>query len=508
MQIFSICIFLFKSVQVILQSFYIQDKERSYGAFILRVIRRIQMKTSKSKSFSTVRLALGVIGMLVVFSMVFAIPSGVAFADSGTPQPDRTPHPDRTPVQRDYSGLIKAFQNDQTLLGKQQDALNKTGDAVTRVQDLITKAQAKGVDTSALSLALATFQAQVATVQSSHSTAASILSNHNGFDGSGNVTDPTAAAQTVKDAGQALRDAHDVLTQAVKDLHSAVTTWLEANKDRMQNDELQKAYQNEQKWLSTQQSNLGKANDMVTKVQDLISKGQGKGLDTSDLSSALSIFQGQLSTSQAADTTAANLLSAHNGFDGSGNVTDQASAAQTVKDANQALKTASDTLKQASQDLGTAVKAWEEANKDKLQDQGLQKTYQNEQNWLGIQTTNLGKANDAIAKVQDLITQAQGKGLDTSALESALATYQSQLATAGVSHAAASNILTAHAGFDGSGNVTDQTAATQTVKDANQALLDAHNVLVQSVNDLHTAVQAWLEANHQSVTPAATPTGL
>ena len=51
------------------------------------------------------------------------------------------------------------------------------------------------------------------------------------------------------------------------------------------------------------------------------------------------------------------------------------------------------------------------------------------------------------------------------------------------------------AGFDGSGNVTNQTSAAQTVKDANQALTDAHTVLVQAVSDLQKAVQAWKTSN-------------
>jgi len=72
-----------------------------------------------------------------------------------------------------------------------------------------------------------------------------------------------------------------------------------------------------------------------------------------------------------------------------------------------------------------------------------------------------------------------------------LTTYQAQLTTAGASHSTAANILSTHAGFDGSGNVTNQTSAAQTVKDANQALTDAHTVLVQAVSDLQKAVQAW-----------------
>jgi hypothetical protein len=449
------------------------------------------MKTSKSNLNSFRRWITGLVGLLLIFSLAFGIPSGVAFADSSTP----TAQPQHNPVPHNNSGLQNQYQREQSLLGKQTDNLNNSANMVTKIQDLITKGQAKGLDTSAVSTALAAFQNQVSTAQSSHSTAAALLSSHAGFDGSGNVTDPTTAAQTVKEAGQALKDTHDVLSQAVRDLHTAVNNWREANKDKLQSGDLQKAYQNEQKWLTTQQGNLTKANDVVSKIQTLISNAQAKNLDTSALSAALATFQSQLATAQASDSTAANLLSAHAGFDGSGNVTDQAAAAQTVKDANQALKTAGDTLKQATQDLKSAVQAWEAANKGKGLGQDLQKTYQNEQTWLATQTTNLGKANDQVAKIQALITQGQGKGQDTAALQSALTTYQAQLVTAGASHSTATNILSTHSGFDGSGNVTDQTSAAQTVKDANQALSDAHKVLVQAVSDLQKAVQAWKTAN-------------
>jgi hypothetical protein len=456
------------------------------------------MKSIRSSSVS--KLVMLVVGVLVVFSLAVSVPSGVAFADTPTPTPHTHTH--------DTSGLTKAFQNEQALLGTQQGNLDKAGGATSKIQDLIDKANAKGLDTSALSSALSTFQAQLNTAQSSHDTAGSILSAHNGFDGSGNVTDAAAAAQTVKDARQALTDAHNSLSQASHDLQAAVKAWEADNKGKILGEDLTKAYQREQDWLTKQQANLGKANDAVTRVQDLISKAQAKGIDTSALDAALGTFQSQLATAQASDNTAANVLSAHNGFDASGAVTDNTAAAQTVKDADQALKDASGILTQATKDLQTAVKNWEEANKDKLQDGSLQKVYQNEQNWFGIQTTNLGKANDAVAKIQDLISQAQAKGLDTSALSAALSTYQAQLATAQSSHDTANTVLSAHNGFDAGGNVTDQTAAAQTVKDANQALKDAHDTLVQAVTDMQAAVKLWKSQNQPTATPDSSTSGL
>ena len=258
---------------------------------------------------------------------------------------------------------------------------------------------------------------------------------------------------------------------------------------------LSKAFKNEQSLFATQQTNLDKAGGSVSKIQDLISKVSAKGIDTSALSSALAIFQEQLATANASHATAGGILSAANGFDANGNVTAMAAARQTVQDARQNLMDCHTTLVQALKDLHSAVKTWEDSTRDVFQNTHLQKDYQNEQNWLGIQATNLGKTDNVVTKVQDLISAASAKGLDTSALSSALATFQGEIATAYSSHATAEGILSSHNGFDGSGNVTDQTSAQQTVKDAHQSLLDAHNVLVQSLKDIQTAIQNWKAAN-------------
>jgi predicted nucleic acid-binding Zn-ribbon protein len=450
------------------------------------------MKNSFSSSVSKILLAL--VGVLTAFTLAFSATTGVAFAAAGTPQPTRTPRPIRTPQPtrtNDYSGLTKEFQDEQSDLSKQQSNLANAGNEVGKLQTLISQAQAKGLDTSALQSALSTFQGQLATAQSSDSNAASILSAHNGFDGSGNVTDPAAAKQTVDSARQTLDDAHTTLTQATHDLAAAVKAWEEANQDQRQNADLTKDYQNLQKWLSTQQGNLSKANDAVTKIQNLISTAQGKGIDTSALQSALTTYQGQLATAQSSDSNAASILSAHNGFDGSGNVTDPAAAKLTNDTARQALQDAETTLDQATHDLWTAVQTWEQQAKTQEQDADLTKDYQNLQKWLSTQQGNLSKANDAVTKVQNLITEAQGKGIDTTALQSALTIFQGQLTTAQSSDSNAAGILSAHNGFDGSGNVTDPTAAKQTDDTARQALQGAETTLDQATHDLWTAVQTW-----------------
>ncbi len=299
------------------------------------------------------RWIMSLAGVAVAFSLIFTIPSGTVLAAAGVPA--------ATPGARSTQ-LSQAFQHEQQVLAQQKTHLANTANVVSKIQDLISKAQANGLDTSALSIALGTFQSQVATATSSNTTAAGILSAHNGFDGSGNVTDPAAARQTVMDTRQNLQDARNALVQAVSDLHTALRAWREANQDKLQDQDLQKDYQNEQKWLATQQANLGKTSVVVTKVQNLISQAQAKGKDTSALSTALAAFQSEIATANTSNTTAAGILSAHAGFDASGNVTDQTAASQTVKDAHQSLSDARTTLLQASTDLRNAIDQWRKSN--------------------------------------------------------------------------------------------------------------------------------------------------
>jgi hypothetical protein len=324
----------------------------------LRITKKeIKMNTIKKVSTSARRWIMSLAGAALVFGMAFTFPTSTTLAAAPTPAAG---------TGAGGTLLSLAYQHEQQVLGIQQTNLDKSAGAISKVQDLISKAGAKGVDTSALDSALATFQEQLATANASHATAAGILSAHNGFDDSGNVTDINGARQTVQDARQNLLDAHNILRQALIDLRASVRTWGESTKDQFQNDHLQKDYQNEQTWLSTQQGNLALTDNVVTKVQDLISKAQAKGLDTSSLSSALTTFQAEIATANSSHNTAAGILSTHNGFDASGNVTDQAPALQTVKDAHQSLMDAHITLMQALKDLQTAVQQWRAANAPSL----------------------------------------------------------------------------------------------------------------------------------------------
>jgi hypothetical protein len=261
---------------------------------------------------------------------------------------------------------------------------------------------------------------------------------------------------------------------------------------------LKDAYQREQSWLSQQSDHLAKANGVAATVQAFIAKEQGLGLDTSELTAALSTYQSQVASAQSSHDTAGGILSNHAGFDANGNVTDADQARLTVTSARQALSDAHNMLVQASHDLRAALDHFRDTK-------GLENRLQREQKWLSEQQTHLDDANKVAGQVQTYINNQNAEGHDTSALVAALATFHQQLITAQASHTAAANLLSAHAGFDANGNVTDPTQARQTLVDAHQALLDAHKVLRQGGEDLHKALQEYREKHKSAPAPTATP---
>ncbi len=270
---------------------------------------------------------------------------------------------------------------------------------------------------------------------------------------------------------------------------------------------LTKAFQAEQAFLARQAANLDNTANLVTKIQDLVTKAKARNVDTSALEAALTAFQAQVSEARSAHDTAAGILSTHNGFNADGSVSDPTLARQTVQDARQSLQSAATILKQAVNDLHNAVKNWRNKILDAARTVILEKAFATEQNRLGVQQANLDKTGAVVTRVQTLIDNAKAKGQDTSALESALATFQSQVANARSAHATAASILTTHDGFNPNGKVTNVTTAKQTVLDARQALKEAAGILTQAVKDLRTAVQDWRNA-HPLVVPTTAVPGL
>jgi len=125
----------------------------------------------------------------------------------------------------------------------------------------------------------------------------------------------------------------------------------------------------------------------------------------------------------------------------------------------------------------------------------LEAAFKAEQKWLSIQQEHLNKAGEFADKVQTFIDEQKAKGKDTSALEAALAAFNQQVAAAQGEHDNAASILSAHAGFDENGQVTNREAARETVKSAHEALANARKTLWQAERDLRKALKDWRQAN-------------
>jgi hypothetical protein len=105
------------------------------------------------------------------------------------------------------------------------------------------------------------------------------------------------------------------------------------------------------------------------------------------------------------------------------------------------------------------------------------------------QSYRLDLAHQSADLVQEWIDLLADEGHDTSDLEAALAEFNSQVDAAEGYHDEAGAVLDNPAGFDADGNVTDRVQAVDTLRDAGQALRDAHRSLVDGTITLRRAMQ-------------------
>ncbi len=115
-----------------------------------------------------------------------------------------------------------------------------------------------------------------------------------------------------------------------------------------------------------------------------------------------------------------------------------------------------------------------------------------------VETRQQGTIDKALAgadRLVQLIDEARQRGRDVTALESALASFHSAMDSAQSTHNRGVAILTAHAGFDLQGEVTDLKAAWETVRSAGKEFRDAGKTIASALRELHSAIHDWREAN-------------
>ncbi|HTX91056.1 MAG TPA: hypothetical protein VMC09_07560 [Anaerolineales bacterium] len=125
---------------------------------------------------------------------------------------------------------------------------------------------------------------------------------------------------------------------------------------------LQQVWAREQSVYQREGNALSKASGFITKAQALLDKATAKGWDTSAVQAALNAFAAAIPAAQTAHDAGASIISSHAGFDADGNVTDRATALQTVKDLRDVLKNTRTAMNGTGKALHEAIKALREAH--------------------------------------------------------------------------------------------------------------------------------------------------
>lgn len=133
------------------------------------------------------------------------------------------------------------------------------------------------------------------------------------------------------------------------------------------NQRLENIYQREQTTLSNQGNILNKLSTITSKAQNVITRLNNRGLDTSSLEQALTAFQGQILTGQTYYNNAKALLSTHSGFDNNGMVVDPGLARTTLQSAHQDFVSVRQTLLAALKNLRQTIKEFRQANRPNQQ---------------------------------------------------------------------------------------------------------------------------------------------
>lgn len=100
--------------------------------------------------------------------------------------------------------------------------------------------------------------------------------------------------------------------------------------------------------------------------------------------------------------------------------------------------------------------------------------------WYAIQDENISKANQAIARIEELLMKAEQHGIDVSAIEALMPDLYAAAGRAESAHATAGALLEEHAGFNGGGKVIDRQQAVQTLRSAHASLESAKNSLLEA----------------------------
>ena len=118
---------------------------------------------------------------------------------------------------------------------------------------------------------------------------------------------------------------------------------------------------------------------------------------------------------------------------------------------------------------------------------------------------HLGKTDDFIDKIQNLIDRASANGKDVSALQAALDAFADAWKEAKPIYESMKGIINSHQGFDADGKVTDPEKAKATVKSMQEKFREIKASMDGTGQALREAIQAFREANPRSRQATPTP---
>jgi hypothetical protein len=128
------------------------------------------------------------------------------------------------------------------------------------------------------------------------------------------------------------------------------------------NSRLERAWARAQAVYAREGARLSRADEFIGRAQALIDKAAQKGWDTSAVQAALDALSAVIPAVQAAHDKGAAIIANHDGFDGSGKVTDRVAALDTVKALIQVLKDTRTAMDGTGKALREAVRAFWQAH--------------------------------------------------------------------------------------------------------------------------------------------------
>ena len=105
------------------------------------------------------------------------------------------------------------------------------------------------------------------------------------------------------------------------------------------------------------------------------------------------------------------------------------------------------------------------------------------------------QADKVIVRIQTLMDKANEKGMDTTAIQSALDAFSASVAEARPIYESAQAVIATHAGFDANGKVVDAEKALATVKSLGESLKEIRAQTTDKGKALREAIKAFREAN-------------